>query len=621
LTSRVGMYSSTNEIAGQISLSVMAFQGKDLDDVYASIQEVLEVFGQEGMPQKDLDRIKAGSETAFYSGLSSVMGKSYQLAHYSIFAEDPGFITEDLQNLLDVTLEDINRVFELYIKDMDFVATSFVPKGQASLALNGSREAIIVEENITEAVAGFDVDEIVDFKRTPSNFDRTIEPPYGSPPETPIPDIWESKLSNGLKVFGIENDEVPLINLNISIKGGLLLDHPDNVGVARMMGVLMNKGTANRSPEELEEAIEELGADISFSSGKESLQVSLNCLEKNYKATLELLEEMMFEPRWDKHEFEIAIASAKNSLEQQKASPGSIASNEFAKLIYGEGHIFSNNTLGTSESLTKMKIHDVEEFYSAYFSPDMAVLNYVGSIDKDELLSSLSSISDKWEREVVVAPEYSIKDAPADSRIFFYDMPGAKQSVIYMGYPSMDIHNPDFYPATVMNYILGGGGFASRLTQVLRQEKGFTYGIRSGFSGSDIVGPFSLSTNVKTSNTLEAIQLIKGIMEEYPLTFSEEDLAITKGYLVKKNARAFETSGAKLGMLGSISKYGWEYDFVRQQEEIVRNMTEEKIRELAAKYADPSKMIYLVVGDAATQLEGLEKLGFGKAKRHQEYNS
>jgi zinc protease len=541
------------------------------------------------------------------------MGKSNQLAHYSIFAGDPGYISEDLNNLLSVSLEDIYRVYETYIKDMPFIATSFVPRGQADLALEGSIEADIKEEDLTDEAAVFDVNQVVEYQRTPSSFDRTNEPPYGESPETPIPDVWETTLDNGLKVFGINNNEVPMINLNISVKGGQLLDDPDNVGVARMMGVMMNKGTVNKTPAELEEAIEVLGASISISSGRESIEIRMNCLEKNYNETLELLLEMMFEPRWDEKEFEIALESAKNSLEQQKASPGSIASNEFSRLIYGEDHIFSKNIIGSNESLNDMNISKIKDYYESSFSPDKAVLNYVGSIDQDDILISLAALSDSWESKEVMIPDYPVNKAPSDAELYFYDMPGAKQSVIYIGYPCMTIHDDDFYPATVMNYILGGGGFASRLTQVLRQEKGFTYGIRSGFSGTDIVGPFRLSTSVKTSNTLEALQLIIGIMEEYSTTFSEEDLDVTKGFLIKKNARAFETSGAKLGMLSSISKYGWDYDYVRQQEEIVRNMTVDEIRALAKKYVDPSKMIYLIVGDAETQMDGLEELGFGEA--------
>ena len=162
-----------------------------------------------------------------------------------------------------------------------------------------------------------------------------------------------------------------------------------------------------------------------------------------------------------------------------------------------------------------------------------------------------------------------------------------------------------------MNYILGGGGFASRLTQELRESKGYTYGIRSGFSGSTAKGAFTISSGVRSNVTLESAQAIKQILEEYPKTFSDKDLATTKSFLIKSNARAFETSRAKLNMLSNMSDYGWESDYVKDREAIVNKMTKAQIKTLANKYVNPNKMIWFIVGDAETQLDRMKELGYG----------
>jgi zinc protease len=163
-----------------------------------------------------------------------------------------------------------------------------------------------------------------------------------------------------------------------------------------------------------------------------------------------------------------------------------------------------------------------------------------------------------------------------------------------------------------MNYILGGGGFASQLTQQLREGKGYTYGINSSFSGTNTPGPFTIGSSVRTNVTLESAQLIKDILQNYGKNYSEKDLETTKGFLIKSNARAFETSGAKLSMLENISKFGWKPDYVKEREEIVKNMTLEQIRNLSQQYLDANKMIWLFVGDAKTQLSRLKQLGFGE---------
>jgi len=174
------------------------------------------------------------------------------------------------------------------------------------------------------------------------------------------------------------------------------------------------------------------------------------------------------------------------------------------------------------------------------------------------------------------------------------------------------VTDDDYYAAQIMNYRLGGGGFASQLTQQLREGKGYTYGIRSGFSGSKNKGAFTISSGVRSNVTYESASLIKEILENYGKNYNGKDLEITKGFMIKSNARAFETLRAKLNMLSNISNYNLPYDYAKQREEIVKAMTVEDIKTLSEKYLDPNKMIYLVIGDAKTQLNKLEQLGFGK---------
>ena len=367
LTSSVSMRNYSAEIAGEISLTVKAFNNIDLDDVEKAIEEAFAEFERDGIPEKDLNRIKAGQESAFYGGLSSVLGKANQLAHYNIFAGDPGFVSNDVNNILDVASEDVTRVYNQYIKGASFVATSFVPRGAVELILEGSLPADIAEENIAADSGGdFDVNEIVPYKRTASAFDRTIEPPYGESPDLTVPEIWNNYMTNVLNVYGIETSEVPLVQFSFNIRGGLLADDPGKVGVSYLTAALMNRGTVNRSPEELEEAIEELGARISIRAGKEAMTISGSTLSRNYLKTMELVTEMLLEPRWDESEFELIRTSTVNSLIQQMANPNSIASNQFMKLIWGEDHILSNNLMGTRESVESISIEDLTNYYNSY---------------------------------------------------------------------------------------------------------------------------------------------------------------------------------------------------------------------------------------------------------------
>ena len=613
LSAGASIFQYSSELAGQFQVVVRGYEDKDLDDIARGVTEAFARFESTGISQNDLDRIKAGLETQFYNSLSSVQGKGFQLAQYNIFAGDPKFLESDIKNLLSVTTADVMRVYNKYIHGRNYVATSFVPKGKLSLALENSVKADVVEEKIVQGAEDkIDPNVVASYERTPSTFDRSKEPPYGAPPTVKIPTIWNTKLTNGIQVFGIENREVPVVQFNIVIDGGLLLEDINKVGVANMMARMMLQGTKSKTPQQLEEAIQQLGASINISAGSEDIRIRVNTLARNYQPTLALVKEILLEPRWDTKEFDIIKQSVLSAIRQQEANPNAIAQNNFNQLLYGKDNIRSKSILGTNETVKSITIDDLKSFYSKAISPSVTHLYIVGAIDKNAVTGSLNSLAASWKPMPVNIPSWTTSQSPQQPQVYFYDVPDAKQSVVRIGYPALAATDKDYYPATVMNYILGGGGFASQLTQQLREGKGYTYGIGSGFSGTRNPGAFSIASSVRSNVTLESSQLIKSILENYGKNYSAKDLETTKSSLIKSNARAFETTGAKLGMLENIGKYGWKNDYVRSQEEIVKNMTLEQIQAMSAKYLDPNRMIWLLVGDAKTQLPRLKELGFGE---------
>jgi zinc protease len=612
LTDAVDMFQFDSEIAGQYVLEITAFEKTNLNEVSKGINEAFKNFEAEGISQQDLNRIKAGQETTFYNGLASVLGKGFQLAQYEIFAGSPDYINQDIKNILAVTPEDVMRVYNKYIKGKHFIGTSFVPKGQANLALDGATLATVVEEKIVDGKEdSFDASVAATYKKTPSSFDRSIEPVYGQTPDVKLPVVWKKKLSSGLNLLGIENHEVPLVQFQLEIKGGMLLESANKIGVSNLLAELMTKGTKNKTPEQLENAIESLGAKINAYATDEAIFITGSTLTKNYDKTLQLVQEILLEPRWDVKEFDLIKQSTLSKIVQQKASPNSIGENEFRKLINGAESILSKNNIGTENSVNSITIDDLKNYYAQNVSPSISDFQIVGAVSETNVNNSLAVLNKEWKPKNVVFAKIAAAKAASKSKIYFYDVPDAKQSVIRIGYPALKATDKDFYPATIMNYRLGGGGFASQLTQQLREGKGYTYGIRSYFEGTNNKGSFNITSGVRSNVTYESVGLIKEIMNQYGKNFSKTDLEVTKEYLIKSNARAFETLTAKLNMLYNISNYNFSDDYTKQRENIVKNITIEEIQKLAGKYLNADEMIYLVVGDAKTQLQKLEQVGFG----------
>jgi zinc protease len=617
LAPSVSSYQNTQELAGEFTIKIRAFPEKSLDEVENAVKESFAKFEKDGFTEKDLSRVKAKVETQFYNQISSVLGKSFQLAFYNTFAGSPDFVTTDLDNLLSVTKEDIWNVYNKYIKDKPYVATSFVPKGNTELIASNSEKYPVVEEKIEEqdviAISEGENMGADQIKVEPieSSFDRSIEPPAGPDPLVSIPEIWDDELSNEVKIYGIEHNELPLVNFAITLKGGMLLDDLNKVGVANLISDIMMEGTKEKTPIELEEAIDELGANVRMYTTNESVVISANCLSSKFYDVYDIVEEILFEPRWDEKEFERIKRETIERINRSKADPAAVASDVFSKLIYGENNILASDIAGTEETVSAITIDDLKKYYDNYFVPNLASITIVGDVAEDKAVATFQSLELRWKKEEVNFKEYPVPEKSENASIYFVDFPDAKQSVIRIGNIGMTYNDEDFYPANVMNYKLGGS-FSGNVNLILREEKGYTYGARTSFTGSAYPGYFVASASVSSNSTLESVEIFIDEMNKYREGIPPSDLEFTKNALIRSNARAFETLGALLGMLNNIATYNLPYDYVKERENFVRNINLEQHKELAQEYIEPFKMTYLIVGDAKTQLEPLKKLGFGK---------
>ena len=612
LTSRVSAYNGAEELAGEFSISVTANEGKTLKEIEEAINEAFMRFETEGFTDREVERIKATMEKGFYQGLNSVLNKAIQMASYNTFLNDPGYVGKDIENIKAVTREDIMRVYETYIKGRPHIVTSFVPKGRPEMMAGNSEKANVSEEDITKA-SQVAIDEILETEvvKTPSAIDRTTEPPSGPEPEVKVPGVWKATLKNGIRVYGTENRELPLVSMSVVIAGGALADDITMPGVASMVAAVLPQGTRNKTPEELEEEIQLLGSSVFMRASGEEITFSGSTLSRNFAATVSLMKEILLEPRWDSAEFVMARTRARNGLIQAEARPGSVASEQFMKLVYGTGHILGYDLRGTKESVEQITPEILKSFYDRNFSPSVTSIYVAGNVSEDEVLKALRPLEAEWQAREVTGRSYVVPPVPEKSQIYFVDIPGSRQSVVYAGYLAMTRNDPDWVKADFANYRMGGA-FTSILNQILREEKGFTYGASSSFREMKNPAPFVIATMVRSDATLETMEIITGELRKYREGISEDELQFIKNCMIRSNALRFETNEALVSMLSYIGKYGFSDDWVRKEEDVIRNMTVEDHKAITEKYFDPDRMYYVVVGDAATQMKQLEKVGFGK---------
>ncbi len=607
LAPRVGTYQRSSELAGEFVFRVRANSGTDLDAVKSAIDVGLLRFEKNGVNASDLKRIKASAETNLYRSVSTVLNKAFQLVEDNEFIGDPSYITKTAKLTNAVTAQEVMRVYEKYIKDKNYIMTSLVPKGQLGLAVSKAKEAKVWIEEVKQNIANEEVSqgEEAVYEKTKTKFDRS-EPDFGKLPLFKSPKVWTGKLDNGIILYGIENNEVPLVEFDITIPGGHLLDPKGKSGVANLLSDLMMQGTVNKTPADLEEAIDLLGARINMYSSNEDFHISGSCLTKNFDKTISLVKEILLEPRWDEGEFDRLKTALKTSLKGREANPNSIASMIYNKLLYGEGHAFAVPASGTQESTKSITLNDLKDYY-ANLSPKEATFHIAGAIKREEVESTVA-IFNQWEIKEIEFPRYTLPKTNAKNILYFIDFPGAKQSVFQIGKLALSAQDADANNLRFANEILGGGS-SGKLFQTLRIGKGYTYGAYSGITENNEMGPFTIRTSVRANATLKSLTIIKDMVSNYENDFSDVEVELTKNKILKASTRAYESLGAQLGMLRNISKYNRSHTFTEEDQKELVNMSLEDYKTIIAKYLNEEDMIYVVVGDKATQFEEVKKLG------------
>ncbi len=613
LAPSVNAYNMAREVAGAVQIGIRAFEGINLNDVNTAIEEAFARFEKEGVNPQELQKLKAMQEVMLYNRISGVQGKALMLARDNEFAGKPDASFDDLKKFQAVTKEEIMAVYEKYFKGKPYFALCVVPKGKPELALTGSVPAKIVVENVADQKMKSAGGKIVDdeYVRTESAFDRSVEPAYlPNTPSITVPLVWTGKLANGMGLFGITQSELPIIQVSIELKGGMLLDPANKIGLSFINAELMNEGTALKTPEELENAMGLLGARITVSSDVEGMGISITCLAKNFKEVMALTEEMVLQPRFD----EAALARIKNEIKsyirQASVDPEEIATSVTNKLLFGTDSRLAQIPYGNIESIDSITIEDVKSFYNSFLSPTIANFNIAGAIDQATCEKAIASLVEKWAAKDVTVPQPAAGVPAKRAQIYFVDYPNAPQSMIMIGKVGVPYSSPDFYPCVIANYKLGSGS-QGMLFDVLRLQKGFTYGAYSSFSGQEYLNTFIASSSVQGSTTKEAVETFKSLISNYGTEYNEDLLSTTKNSMLRAKASSFETLGALVGMLSNISSYNLPFDYVKQQEETINSMTVEQAKAVIAKNIDTNEMVYVVVGDAKTQLKPLNSLGLG----------
>jgi zinc protease len=423
-------------------------------------------------------------------------------------------------------------------------------------------------------------------------------PPVKPDPRFALPLIQRRTLSNGLDVVIVENQELPVVTLNIVLRTGAAADPLARAGLASITAALLDEGTQSRTALDISNELAAIGARLGTGADWDLSGVSLLTVARHLDRSLEIFTDVLTNPTFPESELELQRSTRLTAIMQRRDNAQDIAGMVFASLLYGREHPYGHPIIGDETSVRAVANSDIRDFYETHYRPNNATLIVVGDVRADMLVWQLERAFARWERAQV--PAISIGEPPerAGANLYLVDKPGAAQSVIVIGQVGPPRSTPDYFPLMVMNTMLGGQ-FTSRLNLNLREEKGYTYGARTFFDYRRGAGPFAASTSVQTAVTKESIEEIlkelRGVRGERPVTPAE--LEFSKQAIIRGFPRSFETPEHIANRLADVVLYDLPVDYFNHYITNVSSVSREEVESCACRYLDPAKMAILVVGD------------------------
>ena len=580
--------------------------GETLTEMEVAVRETLEEFAGREVSEDDLQKFKAGYESGRVFGLQSVAGKVSTLAAFQTYTGSPAGIGDEIQRYLDVGIDDVNRVFSEYIAGKPAVILSIVPNGQPELAA-AVQNFDAPERDIPESFG--DEAAVLALRPVTDVFDRSQQPVPGVNPAVELPAIWDTSLANNIRVLAVPNTETPTVTIRASFAMGQRDEPAGKAGLTALTTALMGEATLERSAAEFAEELERIGARVSVYSGQYETTVSVNTLTKNLDKAMSLMMERALKPAFTEEDFQRIKSQTIEGLMASRKTPNGLAGRAINSVLYGSTHPLSYPSSGLPSTVESLTLDDVKAYYAAHFPSHLTGITVSADLPQAKIIAALQGFASLDVTEVYRAPIENLPKIEGRT-LYVVNKEGAAQSSLRTAQPSIKYDAlGDYYKAGLANFNLGGT-FNSRINLNLREDKGYTYGARSGFNGGQELGSFRVSSEVNKEATAASVTEVLNELESYAAGgMTEAEYDYMRSAIGQRDALQYETPGSKLGLLGNIMRYDLPLNYRTQQANILKETDREVLNELTGKLIQPDNMAIVIVGDEAVLREELEALG------------
>ncbi|GMV99823.1 MAG: hypothetical protein AMXMBFR84_09620 [Candidatus Hydrogenedentota bacterium] len=576
------------------------FSKRETAPVFAALDEHIARVQAEGITPEELQKAKNQRLRSIVFNQLTIADKAREIGDTIVNHGSPDWLNQEQAAIEAVTNDDIQRVAKKYLTQERRTIVSVVPNKE-------------FEYNPDE---GWDPK---DYAPPTREYQKTgVERPAGWPSEPPVKGLLEElplapfeekTLQNGLKVVVVPNKEVPFISVMLGLDYGGWSQDPDSpAGVANFAARMLPKGTEHYTSTELAEKLESNALSIEGGADNDATTFAISGLADKLPLALELTAEILLRPTFPEDEYKTLHGQMKSNLASQERDPHYQVAQEFRKYYFGN-HPYARPADGQLATFDAVTLDRVKAWWSSHGRPDAGVMYIAGDVDPAAAFAEVEKHFASWKAEGK-KPEVKLPAIPEieSTRIVLVDTPGAVQSNIYAGQQGINRDHPKFIQARVFAEVFGGS-FGSRLNNVLRVQRGLTYGASGTFMPYRFCGVFMASTFTKTETTKETVEglleVIKSMQSE-PAT--EAELKQAKSYLVGAFPSALETPGDNVREMWKIQINGLPKDYLQRVVEGYKATTPEQVQDIATTLVHPDKMLIVVLGDAAKVKEGLETI-------------
>jgi zinc protease len=424
-----------------------------------------------------------------------------------------------------------------------------------------------------------------------------------------VPDVEQVTLANGMRLFLLEDHELPLINVSVRIRTGSIYEPADKIGLASITGMVMRTGgTTTKTGDEIDEELESIAASVETGIGLNSGSASMSVLKEDVDTGLAILADVLMHPAFREDKIQLAKMQHFSAISRRNDSVGSIANREFDKLIYGPDSVYARHT--EYATIANISRDDLIAFHKRFFGPNNMMLAVWGDFDTKQMIEKIERAFEGWPKVDLQLPETPKVQYEFRKTVNVVRKDDVNQSNIYLGHIGGLRSDPDYFALIVMNRILGSG-FTGRLFKNVRSREGLAYSVFGNYSANyNFPGEFYVGCQTKSESTIKAIRaMLREVEKIKESEVTDEELALAKDSFLNSFVFNFDTAGEVVNRLMIYEYFGYPADFLMKIKQNVEKVTREDVLRVARAHLKPDQVQILAVGRPDDFDEPLSTLG------------